>query len=421
MNTACTQPPTLVSNECSAVIARIRPIDDRLRRPDRDRREPELEAAPRATLDRREQDPQVGRERDRGRGDRRREPGRQRHPAAHEADRRVIGLAQVDVLAAGARHHRAELGVRRGAAQREHAADDPRQQDRQRIVQAVGLEAGAREHADADHVGDDDRRRDRQAEPSFRRSHGRLDPLGTLKPTSEGRVGVWPVGRSDACADRGTPAHPASSDAPQDPRRARGTHGSRPGNSAPRPGPRAAAARFRAGACRRAADRACRPARRTAAAAARSAAPGGGQRRRPRSRAADPPARSARTAPRDGHGGTTRDASRIMPSSQRGSGRGRRAEKRSGRETSSSAQNGSAARGTTPSLEHLARPRLGAALTRGQRQRGDQVAARRTRPATASRSGSPPSSFDPRSPSRRTRGRCPRSRRGTDASARAGS
>ena len=72
---------------------------------------------------------------------------------ARKPDGRMIGLAQKVVLAAGAGKHRRELAIGEYAAQRDGAADDPEQQQREAGRDALDLEAEARKHADADHVG----------------------------------------------------------------------------------------------------------------------------------------------------------------------------------------------------------------------------------------------------------------------------
>ena len=46
-------------------------------------------------------------------------------PTEKKAPERRVGLAQVNVLAAGMRQHRAELGERQRAAERQQARDDP--------------------------------------------------------------------------------------------------------------------------------------------------------------------------------------------------------------------------------------------------------------------------------------------------------
>ncbi len=81
-----------------------------------------------------------------------------RHPSGQEAERGMIGAAQEIVLAARARKHRAQLAVGEHAAQRDHAADAPEQQDGKAGGDAADLEAEAGEHADADHVGNHDGR-----------------------------------------------------------------------------------------------------------------------------------------------------------------------------------------------------------------------------------------------------------------------
>ena len=49
----------------------------------------------------------------------------EQRPAVQKAPQRRERLAQVDVLAAGARHHRRQLAVRQRADDRQHAGDDP--------------------------------------------------------------------------------------------------------------------------------------------------------------------------------------------------------------------------------------------------------------------------------------------------------
>ena len=55
-----------------------------------------------------------------------RETGDKRRPSGHEAGERPVRLAQIHVLAAGARPQRRQLGVRHGPEEREHAAGNPR-------------------------------------------------------------------------------------------------------------------------------------------------------------------------------------------------------------------------------------------------------------------------------------------------------
>ena len=75
----------------------------------------------------------VIRQRDRARRDRAGEAGDERRPPAQEPRRRSVGVAQVDVLAAGVRPQRGELGVRHRAGERQRAAERPDEQNRPRV------------------------------------------------------------------------------------------------------------------------------------------------------------------------------------------------------------------------------------------------------------------------------------------------
>ena len=61
------------------------------------------------------------------------EPGDKRGPPGQEAGERAERLSQIDVLAAGLRPQRGELGVGHRAHEREHAAAHPREQEPRRV------------------------------------------------------------------------------------------------------------------------------------------------------------------------------------------------------------------------------------------------------------------------------------------------
>ena len=66
-------------------------------------------------------------------GHRTAEAGDERRPAGQKAGQRAEGLAEIDVLAAGLRPQRGELGVGHRAHEREHAAGHPREQEPGRV------------------------------------------------------------------------------------------------------------------------------------------------------------------------------------------------------------------------------------------------------------------------------------------------
>jgi hypothetical protein len=85
-------------------------------------------------------------------------------PGPEEAAEAAVGLAHEDVLAAGVREHRAQLGVGEGAEERERAARHPDGQDEAGAVQHLGDGAGLEEDARADDGTHHDRRGLRKAQ-----------------------------------------------------------------------------------------------------------------------------------------------------------------------------------------------------------------------------------------------------------------
>ena len=63
------------------------------------------------------------------RGHRAAKSGNERRPSREKAGQRAVGLAQIDVLAAGLRPQRRELGVGHRAHEREDPSRQPRQQE----------------------------------------------------------------------------------------------------------------------------------------------------------------------------------------------------------------------------------------------------------------------------------------------------
>ena len=70
----------------------------------------------------------------------------------------TVGRAQVDVFAAGPRPQRRQLGIRRRAAEREHAARHPDAEEQPRVRNTRRDQRRGKENAAANDVGDDDRR-----------------------------------------------------------------------------------------------------------------------------------------------------------------------------------------------------------------------------------------------------------------------
>jgi hypothetical protein len=127
--------------------------------------------------------------------DERDERGRaaRRHPVAPADDEaRVVAeaVADEDVLPAGARNERAELGERVGAEERVKRADDPDRDERPEGLEVLGDDAGRAEDARADGVPD----RDGQPKPTpstARRCPREISLRVTL------RRAVYPEERSD--------------------------------------------------------------------------------------------------------------------------------------------------------------------------------------------------------------------------------
>ena len=79
-------------------------------------------------------------------------------PSDHEPRGRVVGLAQVDVVAAGVRVHRPELGIGERARRGEEAAGEPGGEDGARVREEVGDATGRQEDPRSDHRRDDEHR-----------------------------------------------------------------------------------------------------------------------------------------------------------------------------------------------------------------------------------------------------------------------
>lgn len=100
----------------------------------------------------------------------------QQPPAVHEPGERMVGIAQVGVVAAGLGAQRAELGKGQRAAQRYHAAGDPRRQHQRAGTEPLGNDVGIDEDAGADDAADHD--------------HGGIErPEGAF----EGHTGAHPI------------------------------------------------------------------------------------------------------------------------------------------------------------------------------------------------------------------------------------
>ena len=84
------------------------------------------------------------------------------HPSEEKRRQLAVGLAKVDVLAAGVRQHRAELRIAQRAGEREQAGGDPGRQHEQRRAGILRHDRRLDEDAGADHRADDQRRRIRE-------------------------------------------------------------------------------------------------------------------------------------------------------------------------------------------------------------------------------------------------------------------
>ena len=127
-------------------------------------------------------------------------------------DDRVPGVAQVDVLAARARHQLAELGVGERAGERDRAADGPGGQHERRRVERAGDEVGVDEDARPDDSANDDHRRVEGAERTPKR-HARILHRRTYVECEQDRMARgWEsksVEAQQAERDRHEPAAPA--------------------------------------------------------------------------------------------------------------------------------------------------------------------------------------------------------------------
>jgi hypothetical protein len=84
------------------------------------------------------------------------------HPSEEKRRQLAVRPAQVDVLAAGVRQHRAELRVGQRACEREEAGGHPCRQHEQRRSRVLGHDGRFEEDAGADHRADDQSRRVRE-------------------------------------------------------------------------------------------------------------------------------------------------------------------------------------------------------------------------------------------------------------------
>ena len=91
-------------------------------------------------------------------GDRARVDDEEREPSRDEARGGMVGLAQVDVIAAGARVHGPELRIGERTRRREEATGKPGGEDRARVREEVGHPPGGEEDARSDHRRDDEHR-----------------------------------------------------------------------------------------------------------------------------------------------------------------------------------------------------------------------------------------------------------------------
>ena len=95
-------------------------------------------------------------------GDRRDRAGLDHHeqrPAVEESPQRRERFAQVDVLPAGPRHHRRQLAVGQRSGERQHAGDDPGDQQQPGLAGLPSHLGRHEEDARPDHRADDDHRR----------------------------------------------------------------------------------------------------------------------------------------------------------------------------------------------------------------------------------------------------------------------
>ncbi len=81
------------------------------------------------------------------------------HPAVEEGGELAVGVAQIDVLPARLREHRAKLGVGERAGQRQHSRRHPRHQHHRRRTGVLRHDGGLDEHSRADHGADHERGR----------------------------------------------------------------------------------------------------------------------------------------------------------------------------------------------------------------------------------------------------------------------
>jgi hypothetical protein len=82
----------------------------------------------------------------------------EQRPAVHEAHERMPPVSQVEILTAGFREDRAELGIGKCTGERDQAPGNPRREHERARVEALGNNVGIDEDAGADDAADDDHR-----------------------------------------------------------------------------------------------------------------------------------------------------------------------------------------------------------------------------------------------------------------------
>ena len=100
-------------------------------------------------------------------GNRARESRDEGRPAGEKRGQRPEGLAQVDVLAAGLRPKRGQLGIGHGARKGDGAAEQPDRHHRPRIAHQPRDDRRREEDAAADDVADDDGGRVERTQAAF--------------------------------------------------------------------------------------------------------------------------------------------------------------------------------------------------------------------------------------------------------------
>src|ERR1039458_1117829 len=93
----------------------------------------------------------------------------EQHPSVEEGNQVSVGFAKIYVLAAGLGKHRSELGEGDTAEQRNHAADDPHQQEQHGLRQRAGNVFGSEKDRGADDAADQQQHGIEQAESANQR------------------------------------------------------------------------------------------------------------------------------------------------------------------------------------------------------------------------------------------------------------